>query len=166
MPEDARLPELARSLRTFGAAHGAAAEAAHAAIFGPLLDARALAAARGFDGAMSVFRGQALAARITARSTEAAREGEADAARARARVARAREALEPLCDALRALDAMLPTPAADLGEHTMTAAAAGWTAHLAHTFRVADEACVALARVLAEHDDVVVRRRWFGRFAR
>lgn len=165
MPEDARLPELARSLRTFGAAHGAAAEAAHAAIFGPLLDARALAAARGFDGATSVFRGQALAARIIARSTEAAREGEADAACARARVARAREALEPLCDALRALDAMLPAAAADLGEHSMAAAAA-WTAQLAHAFRVADEACAALAHVLAEHDDVVVRRRWFGRFAR
>lgn len=165
MPEDARLPELARSLRTFGAAHGAAAEAAHAAIFGPLLDARALAATRGFDGAVSVFRGQALAARILARSAEAAREGEADAARARARVARAREALEPLCDALRALDTLLPPPAADVSEDPM-AAAAGWTAHLARTFRIADEACVALARVLAEHDDVAVPRRWFGLFAR
>jgi hypothetical protein len=165
MPEEARLPELARSLRTFGAAHGAAAEAAHAAIFGPLLDARALAATGGVEGAMTVFRGQALAARIIARAADAAREGEADAARARARVARAREALEPLRDALRALDTLLPSPAAGASDDAVTTAAA-WTAHLARTFRIADEASVALTRVLAEHDDVVVRRRWFGRFGR
>jgi hypothetical protein len=164
MPEEARLPELARSLRTFGAAHGAAAEAAHAAIFGPLLDARAIAATRGFDGAVTVFRGQALAARIVARAAEAAREGEADAARARARVARAREALEPLRDALRVLDTLLPSPVA--GDAESAAIAAAWTAHLARTFRIADEACVVLTRVLATRDDVVVRRRWFGRFGR
>lgn len=165
MPEDAPLPELARSLRTFGAAHGAAAEAAHAAVFGPLLDARALAATRGFEGAMMVFRGQALAARIVARAAEAAREGEADAARARARVARAREALEPLSVALRALDTVLPAATADVNVDALPAAAA-WTAHLARTFRIADEACVALARVLAEREDVMTRRRWFGRFGR
>jgi hypothetical protein len=165
MPEDAQLPELARSLRTFGAAHGAAAEAAHAAIFGPLLDARALAAARGYEGAMTVVRGQALAARIIARAAEAARDGEADPARARARVARAREALEPLREALRTLDTLLPAPAAD-DEIRGVSAAAAWTTHLARAFRIADEACVALTRVLAEHEDVVVRRRWFGRFGR
>ena len=164
MPEDAQLPELARSLRTFGAAHGAAAEAAHAAIFGPLLDARAVAAARGYEGAMTAFRGQALAARIAARAAEAARDGEADPARARARVARAREALEPLREALRTLDTLLPAPAAD--EIRGVSAAAAWTTHLARAFRIADEACVALTRVLAEHEDVVVRRRWFGHFGR
>jgi len=164
MPEEARLPELARSLRTFGSAHGAAAEAAHAAIFGPLLDARALASTRGFEGAVAVFRGQALAARILARAAEAARDGEADAARARARAACAREALEPLRDALRVLDTMLPPLAGD--SDGAVAAAAAWTAHLARTFRIADEACVALTRVLAEQDDVVVRRGWFGRFGR
>jgi hypothetical protein len=162
MPEEARLPELARSLRTFGSAHGAAAEAAQAAIFGPLLDARALASTRGFEGAVAVFRGQALAARILARAAEAARDGEADAARARARAACAREALEPLRDALRVLDTMLPPLAGD----SDGAVAAAWTAHLARTFRIADEACVALTRVLAEQDDVVVRRGWFGRFGR
>ena len=162
MPEDARLPELARSLRSLGAAHGAAAEAAHAAVFGPLLDARAMAATGGFEGATSVFRGQALAARIAARAAEAARDGEADAARARARVARAREALEPLRDALYALDVLLPPPDADAGED-LSPAAAAWTAHLARTFRIADAACVALTRVLAQHDDEVLRRRWFGR---
>lgn len=164
MPEEAHLPELARSLRTFGAARGTAAEAAHAAIFGPLLDARALAATRGLEGAVTVFRGQALAARIIARAADAARDGEADAARARARVARAREALEPLRDALRVLDTMLP-PSAGGSEGAMTTAAA-WTAHLARTFRIADEACVALTHVLAEQDDVVMRRSWFGRFGR
>jgi hypothetical protein len=165
MPEEARLPELARSLRTFGAVHGAAAEAAHAAIFGPLLDARAVAATREFEGVMAVFRGQVLAARIVARAAEAAREGGADAARGRARVARAREVLEPLCDALRALDTLRPTPVADVDADAVSATA-GWTKHLARTFRIADEACVALTRVLAEHEEVVGRRGWFGRFGR
>ena len=165
MPDEARLPELARSLRTFGAAHGAAAEAAHAAIFGPLLDARALAATRGYEGAMSVFRGQALAARINSRAGEAAREGQVDAARARARVARAREAVEPLGEALRALDTLLPAPVADPRADAASTATA-WTAQLARTFRIADEACVALTRVLAEHDEVVVRRGWFRRLGR
>lgn len=164
MPEEARLPELARSLRALGAAQGASAESAHAAVFGPLLDARALAATRGLDGAIAVFRGQALAARITARAAEAAREGEPDPARARARVARAREALEPLRDALYALDALTPPFIADVA--TSSPAAADWTSQLARAFRLADEACVALARVLAEHDEIEVRRGWLGRFGR
>jgi hypothetical protein len=165
MPDEARLPELARSLRTFGAAHGAAAEAAHAAIFGPLLDARALAATRGFEGAMSAFRGQALAARIISRAGDAARENQADAARARARVARAREALEPLGEALRTLDTLLPASGGDARGDTMLAATK-WMAQLARTFRIADEACVALTRVLAEHDDAVVRSGWLRRLGR
>lgn len=164
MPEEARLPELARSLRALGAAHGDAAEAAHAAVFGPLLDARARAEAGGLDGAIAVFRGQALAARITARATEAAREGQLDAARARARVARAREALEPLRDALHALDALAATHSADAVWSTSSAAA--WTAQLARVFRLADEACAAVTRLLAEHDEVPARRSWLGRFGR
>lgn len=157
MPEESALPELARSLRTLGAAHGAAAESAHAAVFGPLLDARARAAVSGLDGALAAFRGQALAARIMSRAAEAARASEADAARARARVARARDALEPLRDALHVLDA-LASPE--------TPGAAAWTTQLARVFRIADEACVALARVLGEHEEVVVRHGWLGRFGR
>lgn len=114
---------------------------------------------------MSVFRGQALAARIVSRAGEAAREGQADAARARARVARAREALEPLGEALRALDALLPMSGANARGDTMLAATE-WMTQLARTFRIADEACVALTRVLAEHDDAVVRSGWFRRLGR
>ena len=165
MPEEARLPELARSLRALGAAHGAAAESAHAAVFGPLLDARAVAATRGLGEACAVFRGQALAARIVARAADAAREGELDAASARARVARAREALEPLRDALLALDTLVPPRATDATTSSPSASAA-WQAHLLRTFRIADEACVALTRVLVKEDDVPVRRGWFGRFGR
>jgi hypothetical protein len=131
-------------------------------VFGPLLDARALAATRGLDGAVASFRGQALAARIVARAADAAREGEADPARARARVARARESLEPLRDALHALDALAPPH--DVGHAAPTAAA--WTAQLARTFRLADDACAALARVLAEHEEPDVRRGWRARFGR
>jgi len=165
MPEEAGLPELARSLRALGAPHGAAAESAHAAVFGPLLDARALAATRGIDGAVAAFRGQALAARIVARAADAARDGQIDPARARARAACAREALEPLRDALYALDALAPSLAGNMAV-SHASAATRWTAQLARTFRLADEACVALARVLAEHEEVVVRRRWLGRFGR
>ena len=164
MPEEARLPELARSLRALGAAHGDAAESAHAAVFGPLLDARARAETGGLDGAIAVFRGQALAARIAARAIEAARDGVLDAARARARVARAREALEPLRDALYSLDALTPALSAD--DHMSTSAAAAWTAQLARVFRVADEACVSLSCVLAEREDVPARRGWPGRLSR
>lgn len=164
MPDEARLPELARSLRALGAPHGDAAEAAHAAVFGPLLDARARAETGGLDGAVAVFRGQALAARIAARATEAARVGALDAARARARAARAREALDPLRDALQALDALTPAHATDVA--TSSSAAAAWTSQLARVFRLADEACVSLARVLAEREDLPARRGWLGRFSR
>ncbi|NUO95869.1 MAG: hypothetical protein HOQ14_15400, partial [Gemmatimonadaceae bacterium] len=43
MPEPLLLPELARSLRSFGAPRDAAGDAAHEAIFAPLLEARARA---------------------------------------------------------------------------------------------------------------------------
>lgn len=166
MPEEAlHLPELARSLRALGTARGAAAESAHGAVFGPLLDARARAAVDGLDGALAAFRGQALGARITARATEAARATESDTARGRARVALAREALEPLRDALYLLDALAPSHAA--GE-TMSSSspAAAWTAQLARVFRLADEACVELTRVLGDRDVDAPPRGWFGRFGR
>jgi hypothetical protein len=159
MPEDLHLPELARSLRVFGAAHGAAAESAHAAVFGPLLDARVLAATDGFVGALSAFRGQALGARIVARAADAAREGELDPARARARVAQAREAVEPLRTALRELDALAPAPSAVVRSSPQGAA---WLAQLTCVFRSADDVCMALARVLGEPVSGATRG-WFGR---
>jgi len=165
MPEPSHLPELARSLRALGNAHGAAAELAHAAVFGPLLDARAHAATGGFGEALAVFRGQALAARIAARGADAARADQADVARARARVARAREALESLRDALHELDALAAVLPADVSAACSPAADA-WTAQLARVFRIADEACNRLTQVLAEQDVVEVRRGWLPRFGR
>lgn len=165
MPEEARLPELARSLRALGCAQGPAAESAHAAVFGPLLDARARAAAGGLDDVLASFRGQVLAARIMSRAADAARAGVPDAARARARAARAREALEPVRDALHTLDALVPELTGD-GSAASSPAAAAWTAQLARVFRVADEACGTVARVLAEHDDAPARRSWLGHFGR
>jgi len=165
MPESSQLPELARSLRALGIAHGAAAESAHAAVFGPLLAARAHAATGGFDEALSVFRGQALAARIVARAADAARADQADVARARARVARAREALEPLREALHALDSLASALPADVSAVSSPAAAA-WTTQLACVFRKADEACDALTQVLAEPEVAQARRGWLSRFGR
>ena len=43
MPDRLVLPELARSLRAFGAPRDAAGDAAHDAVFAPLLEARARA---------------------------------------------------------------------------------------------------------------------------
>jgi len=166
MPEGALgLPELARSLRALGTARGIAAESAHAAVFGPLLDARARAAAGDPDGVFAAFRGQALAARIAARASEAARTTESDAARGRARVARAREALEPLRDALHLLDALVPPVPSDAAAPS-TSDMAAWTAQIVRVFRLADDACLELARVLDDRDLDAPRRGWFGRFGR
>jgi len=165
MPEPLHLPELARSLRALGTARGVAAESAHAAVFGPLLDARAHAATGGLGDALSVFRGQALAARIVARAADAARADQADVARARARVALAREALEPLRDALHALDALASVIPADLSAARSPAADA-WMAQLACVFRTADEACRTLTQVLAKRESVEVRRGWLPRLRR
>lgn len=155
MPDEMQLPELARSLRALGAAHGDAAELAHAAVFGPLLDARVIAAG-GLESAIVVFRGQALGARIVARAAEAARAGASDAAHGRARAARARETVERLSAELRALDSFVPAG----GAPPLPAA---WTAQLARVFRTADDACNALALVLAEPMEAPARRGWFGR---
>ncbi len=160
MPDELRLPELARSLRALGAAHGAPAESAHAAVFGPLLDARVLAATEGFAGALSAFRGHVLGARILARAADAAREGELDPARARARVARARVVVEPLRVALRALDAVAPAPSDALAPTSPQGVA--WLAQLTCVFRSADDTCVALSRVLSEPVGTAPRG-WFGR---
>ena len=162
MPDD-HLPELARSLRALGAVHGAAAEAAHAAVFGPLLDARVLAAADGFAGALSAFRGHALAARIVARAADAARAGQLDAAQGRARVARAREAVEPLRAELRALDPIVPASAQALTPASPEALA--WLRQLTRVFHSADVACEALARVLGEPVGAAPRG-WLGRLRR
>ena len=162
MPDKLRLPELARSLRALGAVHGASAESAHTAVFVPLLDARRIAETEGMAGALSAFRGHALGARIVARAAEAARVGELDAARARARMARAREAVEPLRAALSQLDAAVPSADRPSSAAPDTQA---WLAQLTRVFRCADEACQALTLVLAEPVDAEPRG-WMGRLRR
>jgi hypothetical protein len=161
MPDELRLPELARSLRALGAVHGAAAESAHAVVFVPLLDARRIAETGGLTSAVAAFRGQSLGARIVARAADAARAGIVDPARARARAARAREALEPLRVALGLLDAA--APAADRAASAPDAQA--WLAQLTRVFRYADDACTALTRVLAEPVEAEPRG-WMGRLGR
>jgi hypothetical protein len=160
MPDAVRLPELARSLRAFGVARDAASEAAHGAVFTPLLDARARAAISELDGALSAFRGQPLAARIAARAAEAARAGESDPARARSRVALAREAIEPLRAELGELD----TRAAVARESD--SAREAWIEQLVRVFKVADVACTALARLLAEPTGNAAPSGWMRRFGR
>lgn len=160
MPEPSPfvLPELARSLRLFGAPRDPASEAAHGAIFTPLLDARARAATSDVHAALATFRGEALAARITARVADAAQAGISDAPYARARSARARELLDPLRAELRALD-LLAAKAGD-GEWEP------WVDQLRRVFATADEGCRALARLLQESPTPVPtprgRGRWFG----
>jgi hypothetical protein len=159
MPEPLLLPELARSLRTFGAPRDAAGEAAHSAVFVPLLDARARATTGDVEVALSALRGEALGVRIEARVADAAESGETDPARARARGARARELLEPLRQDLRALDA-LAVKARGTGPESPEWSR--WVAQLKRVFASADDACRAIARLLSEPAAPIPERRWFG----
>ena len=159
-----QLPELARSLRALGAVHGAAAESAHAAVFGPLLEARARATSGGLEAAVEAFRGHALGARITARAADVARAGELDAARARARVARAKEAVEALRRELHVLDTLTPAGAVNRLP-TMSPSPLTWMEQLARVFRAADDACGALTLVLGAPAEPAARG-WLGRFGR
>jgi hypothetical protein len=163
MPEPLLLPELARSLRVFGAPRDAADEAAHSAVFAPLLDARARATTGDVEVALSALRGEALGVRIEARVADAAESGESDPARARARGARARELLEPLRRELRALD-VLAVKARGVGPTSPEWEA--WVAQLRRVFSSADDACRALARLLAEPTETAPARSWFGRLGR
>jgi hypothetical protein len=161
MADDAAplLPELARSLRVLGTPRDAAAEAAHAAVFGPLLGARARASKGDAAAALAALRGRELMARIESLARAAAEAAPGlDAARARARVAETAEILDPLRAAFVELDR--------LGAGATPAAAASpewerWVAQLRQVFAAADVACGALATLLASGDDAPARR-WFG----
>jgi hypothetical protein len=160
MPERLLLPELARSLRSFGAPRDAAGDAANDAIFSPLLEARARAELGDVEAALSALRGGPLATRIEARVSQAAAAGEQDPARARARAARASEIVESLVADLATLDT-LATPAH--GGTTDSPAWTAWVAQLRRVFASADDACRALARLLAEPvAEARPARRWFG----
>lgn len=157
MPEPLLLPELARSLRAFGASRDAASDAAQAAIFAPLLDARARAATGDADVALSVLRGEALATRIEGCVAAAAEATEHDAARRRARAARARALVEPLRAELRALDAL--SARARMGG-VESAEWRAWVEQLRRAFSAADDACRALAHLLAEPAAADTRSGW------
>jgi hypothetical protein len=159
MPDDS-LPELARSLRSLGAARDPATEAAHDAIFAPLIAARVRAAhAEGRDVVHS-FHGAALIEVIERGVSGVAAAGTETPAFARARSAAARDTIEPLRAALGFLD-----------ERAAAAAAGGaqspewdrWIEALRLAFAAADEACGHLARVLADSPREERNGHWFRR---
>jgi hypothetical protein len=160
MPERLLLPELARSLRSFGAPRDAAGDSAHDAIFAPLLEARARAELGDVEAALSALRGAPLGTRIAARVAQAAALGEPDPARARARTARASELIDTLLDDLAVLDRLA---ASAHGGEADSPAWQAWVAQLRRVFTSADDACRALARLLAEpSSQAKPARRWFG----
>jgi hypothetical protein len=161
MPEQVVLPELARSLRAFGAPRDAAADAANAAIFTPLLDARARAGLGDVEAALSALRGDALAVRLRSRVAEAAVVGIREPAAARARSARAAELLEPLLAELASLDRFA---ARARGGTTDDPAWREWVSQLRRVFASADDACRALATLLGGSSEQQPRARyWFRR---
>jgi hypothetical protein len=157
---DSSLPELARSLRSLGAARDPATEAAHDAIFAPLIAARVRAArAQGRDVVQS-FQGVVLFEAIERGVTAAASLGTRTAAEARARSAAARDTIEPLRDALRTVD---DGAAAASAAGAQSAEWGVWIEALRRAFALADEACGHLARVLAEPLREEPEPRWFRR---
>ncbi len=151
------LPELARSLRSLGAPRDPAAEAAHAAIFPPLLDARARAAGSTVDAVLSALRGDALSARIEAAAVDAAVHGITQPAVSRALTAQTGELMEPLRAELLKLDAAAEA-ARDAGDGWQA-----WVAQLRRVFHSADVACQSLAQLLATRDSQIPVPRWFER---
>ncbi|CAN5174651.1 hypothetical protein BH09GEM1_BH09GEM1_38360 [soil metagenome] len=154
------LPELARSLRSLGHQPNAATQAAHAAIFTPLLDARTHAAGASADVVLAALRGAALIARIEANAVDAAVQGIEELPRVRALTAQTSELTAPLRAALVALDELAPAAAED---------AAGWDAwitQLRTAFAAADTACSALAMLITHRNEQAATPRWFERLAR
>ena len=157
---DASLPELARSLRSLGAARDPATEAAHDAVFAPLIAARVRAARSEGRDVVHSFHGATLLEAVERGVNGAATAGVGDPAVARARSAAARDAIEPLRIALRALDDRA-TAASSAGAQSPEWQA--WISTLRRAFLAADEACSHLARVLAEPPPAEQNGPWFGR---
>ncbi|MDB4893282.1 MAG: hypothetical protein JWL61_5137 [Gemmatimonadetes bacterium] len=160
MPDAPLLPELARSLRSLGAQRDASAEAAHAAIFVPLLDARARAGGADKATVLAALRGSALAARIEAQAVDAAVHGIEQPALARALTAQSAELMEPLHQALVALDGAASSALDN------DAAWDEWVARLRAVFTRADVACRALATLIATRQTRSAAPRWFERTPR
>ena len=160
MADSPVLPELARSLRSLGHQPNAATEAAHAAIFTPLLDARTRAAGEAAEAVLGAMRGSALIARIEANAVDAAVHGVEEPARVRALTAQTAELMAPLRAALVELDTRAPAAASDDDGWLL------WIAQLRTAFTAADTACSALSRLITERNDQVATPRWFERIGR
>lgn len=138
-----RLPELTRSLRSFGVLHGTEAERAFEAACAPLVRARSVV--ERCDDVASVRRSwleSAVGAQASRRVAAVAAESVTGEAERRARQAQAAEVMEPLIAALAA---------ADVAAEAMTDDAAGWehwVSALRTAFRCADEAVRPLAALL------------------
>jgi len=158
MPDDASLPEMARSLRALGASRDRATESAHDAIFTPLLEARVRASRLSGRDVVGALRGATVAEQIERGVVSAAVEGVEQPAVARARASEARELIHTVRDALMALDDRA-TGARSAGPGTAEWDA--WLAALRAVFAAADEACNHLARLLAVPPRVKERSRWF-----
>ena len=160
MADSPVLPELARSLRSLGHQPNAATEAAHAAIFTPLLEARTRAAGAPAEAVLGAMRGSALIARIEANAVDAAVHGVEEPARVRALTAQTTELMVPLRAALVELDTRAPAAASDGdGWHA-------WIAQLRAAFTAADTACSALSRLITDRNDQIATPRWFERIGR
>jgi hypothetical protein len=157
---DGELPELARSLRSLGAARDPATQAAHDAIFPPLIAARVRASRAEGRDVVHAFNGAALREQIERAVTAAATLGTTNPAVARARSARARDALAPLLVVFATLDEGARAAATALpGSEPWEA----WVESLRRAFAAADEVCGQLAHVLAEPPSEPEERSWFGR---
>ena len=157
MPDAPALPELARSLRALGTQRDAAAAASHAAIFLPLLEARARAAGATLDVVLATLRGDALSARIEAGAVDAAVLGVDQPARVRALTAQTSELMEPLRRELLSLDTM--AEAAHLGQSGWSR----WVEQLRCVFVSADVACNALSGLLRNRPAPAQKSHWFAR---
>ena len=132
---------------------------AHDAVFGPLLEARTVAANASINDAVDAMNGHAILARIeTALSAEATR-GISTPARARAATAQAQDAIEPLRRSLLALDELASVASTDDGWTE-------WVDQLRRVFSAADDACTAVAGVLSARRTEDTPPRWYARTTR
>jgi hypothetical protein len=154
---DPILPELARSLRTLGAARGPAAQAAHDAIFPPLIAARLRASRAEGPDVVHSLHGATLAELIERAVVASATAGTTLPAMARARSAHARDLLDPLRRALAELDSRAPGA---IAEGSASQAWNEWLDALRHTFEAADAACRALSDLLAQPSETRSRLPW------
>lgn len=159
MPEG-ELPELARSLRSLGAARDQATQAAHDAIFAPLIAARVRASRAEGRDVVYAFNGASLGEQIERAVTAAATLGTTQPSTARARSARARDTLGPLKAALAALDEQGRGAAAASPDSEPWRA---WLESLRRAFAAADDVCGQLATVLAEPPTEREQGGWFDR---